>query len=174
MGCSEHSSLKRCLHDAVRRVLAGGPVYLFFLCAFGVLLTAGIASGIHAVYIAGSRHAYGATREVPLAMLIATYTFFVIASTGLCLVSSLGHIFGVKRFIPIARRAVFLSVITIVSGFLVIGLELENPFRLAIYLFASPNFSSNIWWMGVLYSFEVVLLIVEFIFLLLHNRLLNQ
>jgi Ni/Fe-hydrogenase subunit HybB-like protein len=170
MGCSENSSLTSCLKDAGRRVLSGGPVYLVMLCLFGVLFIAGVIAGIHSVYIAGSRHAYGNYREVPLAMLIATYTFFVITSTGLCLVSSIGHIFGVQNFIPIARRAVLLSVITIMSGFLVIGLELENPIRMGIYLFLSPNFSSNIWWMGVLYSFEVVLLIIEFIFIMLDNH----
>ncbi len=170
MGCPENSSWKGCVQDAVRRVFSGGPVYLFFLGLFAVLLVAGIAAGIHSVYIVGSRHAYGSTREIPLAMLIATYTFFVITSTGLCLVSSIGHIFGVERFMPIAKRAVLLSVITIMSGFLVIGLELENPLRLGIYLFLSPNFTSNIWWMGVLYSFEVVLLILEFIFILLDNH----
>lgn len=162
--------MANCMKNAGRRVLSGGPVYLVFLCLCGVLFLAGVVAGIHSVYIAGSRHAYGSYREIPLAMLIATYTFFVITSTGLCLVSSIGHIFGVKSFMPIAKRAVLLSVITIMSGFLVIGLELENPFRLAIYLFLSPNFSSNIWWMGVLYSFEVVLLIIEFIFIMMGNH----
>ncbi len=170
MGCPEHSSWKGWIEDAGRRVFSGGPVYLFFLGLFAAMLVAGIAAGIHAVYITGSRHAYGTNREIPLAMLIATYTFFVITSTGLCLVSSIGHIFGVERFMPIAKRAVLLSVITIMSGFLVIGLELENPLRLAVYLFLSPNFTSNIWWMGVLYSFEVVLLIIEFIFIMLDNH----
>jgi len=170
MGCSENSSWTGCVQDAFRRILSGGPVYLFFLCLFGVLFLAGVAAGIHSVYIAGSRHAYGNSREIPLAMLIATYTFFVITSTGLCLVSSIGHIFGVKNFLPIGKRAILLSVITIMSGFLVIGLELENPLRLAIYLFTSPNFTSNIWWMGVLYSFEVVLLIIEFIFMMLDKH----
>jgi len=170
MGCSENSSWMGCVQDAVKRILSGGPVYLFFLCLFGVLFIAGVAAGIHSVYIAGSRHAYGNYREIPLAMLIATYAFFVITSTGLCLVSSIGHIFGVKNFVPIGKRAILLSVITIMSGFLVIGLELENPLRLAIYLFTSPNFTSNIWWMGVLYSFEVVLLIIEFIFSMLDNH----
>jgi molybdopterin-containing oxidoreductase family membrane subunit len=170
MGCSENSSWTGCVQDAFKRILSGGPVYLFFLCLFGVLFIAGVAAGIHAVYIAGSRHAYGNYREIPLAMLIATYTFFVITSTGLCLVSSIGHIFGVKNFLPIGKRAILLSVITIMSGFLVIGLELENPLRLAIYLFTSPNFTSNIWWMGVLYSFEVVLLIIEFIFTMFDNH----
>jgi molybdopterin-containing oxidoreductase family membrane subunit len=170
MGCPENSSWTGCIQDAGRRVFSGGPVYLFFLGLFVALFVVGVAAGIHSVYILGSRHAYGNYREIPLAMLIATYTFFVITSTGLCLVSSIGHIFGVERFMPIAKRAVLLSVITIMSGFLVIGLELENPFRLAVYLFLSPNFTSNIWWMGVLYAFEVVLLIVEFIFLMLDNH----
>jgi Ni/Fe-hydrogenase subunit HybB-like protein len=170
MGSSENSLWTGCIKDTVRRVLNGGPIYLFFLCLFGLLLLTGVVAGIHSVYIAGSRHAYGNYREMPLAMLIATYTFFVITSTGLCLVSSIGHIFGVQTFMPIARRAVLLSVITIMSGFLVIGLELENPLRLAIYMFTSPNFTSNIWWMGVLYSFEVVLLIIEFIFIMLDNH----
>lgn len=170
MVCSENSLPAGCIKNAVGRVLSGGPVYRFFLCLFGGLFIAGVLAGIYSVYIAGSRHAYGSYREIPLAMLIATYTFFVITSTGLCLVSSIGHIFGVRNFLPIARRAVLLSVITILSGFLVIGLELENPFRLAIYLFTSPNFSSNIWWMGILYSFEVVLLVIEFIFIMLDNH----
>lgn len=170
MGSSENSSWADGIKDTVSRVFNGGPVYLFFLCLFGVLLLTGVVAGIHSVYIAGSRHAYGNYREMPLAMLIATYTFFVITSTGLCLVSSIGHIFGVQTFMPIARRAVLLSVITIMSGFLVIGLELENPLRLAIYLFTSPNFTSNIWWMGVLYSFELVLLIIEFIFMMFDNH----
>jgi len=170
MEALENLSLTDQLKSAAARVLSGGPVYLTFLGLMGILFIAGVAFGIHSVYIEGSRHAYGTSREVPLAMLIATYAFFVIISTGLCMVSSIGHIFGVASFQPIAKRAVLLSVITICSGFLVIGLELENPFRLAIYLFLSPNFTSNIWWMGVLYSFEVVLLIIEFILLMLDRH----
>ena len=162
------------LKDALNRVFSGGPFYLSFLSLFGILFIAGVTSGIYSIFIAGSRHAYGTYREIPLALLIATYIFFVVTSTGLCLVSSIGHIFGVQDFMPIAKRAILLSVITIMSGFLVIGLELENPFRMAIYLFASPNFSSNIWWMGVLYSFEVVFLIVEFIFIMRNNHKVSE
>jgi molybdopterin-containing oxidoreductase family membrane subunit len=145
-----------------QRVFSGGWVYLFFVTLFSILLLVGIGSGIHALFIAGSRHAYATSREVPVAILIATYVFFVVASTGLCLVSSLGHVFGVENFLPLAKRCVYLSIITILSGFLVIGLEIENPFRMAIYNVFSPNFSSNIWWMGTLYGFAVVFLTIEF------------
>lgn len=167
---AENSSGSGYVKNAIGRVLSGGPVYLFFVGCFAVLFLAGVASGIHAVYIEGSRYAYGTYREIPIAMLISTYAFFVVISTGLCIVSSIGHVFGVRQFMPIAKRAVLLSAIMILSGFLVIGLELENPFRLGIYLFLSPNFSSNIWWMGVLYSFELVFLFIEFVFTMRDNH----
>jgi molybdopterin-containing oxidoreductase family membrane subunit len=153
------------IKSASKRVFSGGWVYLLSISFFGILLLIGIGAGIHALFIAGSRHAYATSREIPVALLIATYVFFVVASTGLCLVSSLGHIFGVENFQPLAKRCVYLSIITILSGFLVIGLEIENPFRMALYNVISPNFSSNIWWMGTLYGFAVVFLTIEFILL---------
>src|SRR5450759_1975651 len=75
------------IKSAYNRVVSGGRVYLIFVCIFGLLLIIGIAAGIHALFIAGSRHAYGTYREVPVAILISTYIFFVVASTGHCLVS---------------------------------------------------------------------------------------
>jgi molybdopterin-containing oxidoreductase family membrane subunit len=71
---------------------------------------------------------------------------------------------------PIAKRSVLLSVITILAGFIVIGLEIENPIRMAIYNALSPNLTSNIWWMGTLYSFYMVFMIIEFVFLMLNNH----
>jgi Ni/Fe-hydrogenase subunit HybB-like protein len=155
-GFSINRMIPPIIKSAYSRVVSGGRLYLMFVGIFSLLMFTGIASGIHALFIAGSRHAYGTYREVPVAMLI---------STGLCLVSSIGHVFGVKDFMPIAKRSVFLSIITILAGFLVIGLEIENPFRMVIYNVLSPNFSSNIWWMGTLYGFALIFLTVEFIFL---------
>ena len=166
MGCSEEATFLGCVKDAAGRVTSGGPVYLFFLFFFGVLFIAGVTSGIYSLFIEGSRHAYGTYREIPLALLIATYIFFVVASTGLCLVSSIGHVFGNRDFLPIAKRSVLLALITIISGFLVIGLEIENPFRMMIYLFTSANLSSNIWWMGTLYSLYMIFMAIEFILLM--------
>ncbi len=153
--------------SAFHRVCAGGPVYLSLVCLCGLLLLIGIGAGIHALFIAGSRHAYGTYREIPVAILISTYIYFVVASTGICLISSIGHVFGVRGLMPIAKRSVYLAIITILAGFLAIGLELENPLRMALYNVISPNFSSNIWWMGTLYSFAMIFLTVEFIFLLI-------
>ena len=158
------------VRDAWKRVLSGGPIYLCLISFLGILVLIGVAAGIHALFIVGSRHAYGTYREIPVAILISTYIFFVAATTGLCLVSSIGHVFGVKDFMPIAKRSVLLSIITITAGFLVIGLEIENPFRMAIYNILSPNMTSNIWWMGTLYGFYLIFMTIEFAFLMLHHH----
>ncbi len=155
---------------AYGRVVSGGWVYLTLVCISAFLLLTGIASGIHALFIAGSRHAYGTYREIPVAMLISTYVYFVVASTGLCLFASIGHLLGVRELISIAKRSVYLAIVTILAGFLVIGLEIEHPFRMVLYNIISPNLSSNIWWMGTLYSFALVFLTIEFIFLLKEEK----
>lgn len=152
------------------RIISGGRVYLTFVGIFSLLMLIGIAAGIHALFIVGSREAYGTYREIPLALLISTYIFFVVASTGLCLVSSIGHVFGFEKLMPIAKRSVYLSIVTILAGFLVIGLEIEHPFRMVIYNIVSPNFSSNIWWMGTLYGFALVFLTAEFVYLIKGNH----
>ena len=121
----------------------------------------GVAFGVHAMFI-GHEHAYGVTREVPWGLMLAAYVFFVVTSTGLCLVSSIGHVFGVKAFQPIAKRSVFLAIATIIAGFLVITFEIENPWRMAIYNVISPNPSSNIWWMGTLYGAYLFFMLIEF------------
>jgi len=127
----------------------------------GLLALVGVAFGVHTFFI-GHEHAYGVTRDVPWGLLIAAYVFFVVTSTGLCLVSSIGHVFGVEAFKPIAKRSVFLAISTIIAGFLVIAFEIENPWRMAIYNVISPNPTSNIWWMGTLYGAYLFFMLIEF------------
>jgi len=149
--------------------LSGTKSFYIVLVVGLVIIYAGAMGAFDAVRI-GYRHAYGVTREVSWGILISTYVFFVVTSTGLCIVSSIGHVFGVKDFMPIAKRAVFLSIVTIMAGFTIIAFEIENPFRMAIYNVLSPGLTSNIWWMGTLYGAYMVFMIVEFIFLQLDNH----
>ena len=152
----------------VLQALQGTKGYYAALIISGILLLTAVAAGIHAQYI-GTMHAYGASREVPWGILISTYVFFVVTSTGLCLVSSIGHVFGVKDFMPLAKRAVFLSIMTIVAGFFVIAFEIENLLRMALYNVISPNLTSNIWWMGTLYGAYMFFMAVEFAFLVMNK-----
>ncbi|MEZ0328270.1 MAG: NrfD/PsrC family molybdoenzyme membrane anchor subunit [Dissulfuribacterales bacterium] len=148
-------------------VLEGGLVstasksYNAAIAFFGFLTAVGVAFGIHA-FFAGHEQTYGVTREVPWGLLISTYVFFVVTSTGLCLVSSIGHVFGNETFMPIAKRSVFLAIATIVSGFMVIAFEIESPWRMAIYNVLTPNLTSNIWWMGTLYGAYLFFMLIEF------------
>lgn len=109
---------------------------------------------------------FGTTPEVPWGILVSTYVFFVVAGTGMCLITSFGHVFGVTRYKLIGKRGVFLAIITLIVGFMAIGVELGHPERLMIYFLLSPNFSSPIWWMGFLYMLYLVFLISEFILLI--------
>ena len=130
----------------------------------GVLTLVGVAFGIHSI-IAGHEHTFGVTRDVPWGVLIAAYVFFVVTSTGLCIVSSVGHVFGFKDFNPIAKRAVFLSIATIVAGFLVIAFEIENSWRMPVGNVIGANPTSNIWWMGTLYGAYLFFMMIEFVML---------
>ncbi len=140
-----------------------GELLWFALLGVGVLI--GAASAL-TVLVKGHGHVYNVTREIPWGILIATYVFFVVSSTGLCLVSSLGHVFGIEKFDLIGRRAIILAIITLLTGFGAIGMELNHPIRMGIYTILSPNFSSPIWWMGTLYGLYLVLLCGEFYFLM--------
>lgn len=133
-----------------------------------VLALAGVGAGLYAQYI-GHHHAFANTRMVPWGILIAGYAFLAITSTGLCLLAAISHIFGGNNLAPLANRMVYTSIATIMGAFFIIGLELENPHRMLIYNMLSPNLTSNIWWMGTLYSMAVGFMFVEF-FLILTAR----
>ena len=131
----------------------------------GLLLLALVGLVAVGAALVGGHHVMGTTSEMPWGVLIATYVFFVVSSTGLCLVSSLGHVFGFKVFAPVAKKALFLALVTLVVGFSVIASELERPFLLLKYALLSPNPSSPIWWMGTLYGVYMVLIAAELYFL---------
>lgn len=128
-----------------------------------ILVIVGVAGALN--LIINGKDAMGTTNYVPWGGLIAGYVFFVVSSTGLSLVSSLGHVFKFKKYEVIGKRAVLGSIITLLMGFIVIGLELGNPFAM-IHLLFTPNFQSAIFWMGLLYSVYLVLLCFEFFYMI--------
>jgi molybdopterin-containing oxidoreductase family membrane subunit len=143
---------------------SGSGKYTAAIGLLGLLTVIGVAAGIHSIY-AGHEHTFGVSREVPWGILIAAYVFFVVTSTGLCIVSSIGHVFGFKNFNPIAKRAVFMSICTIVAGFLVIAFEIENSWRMPVGNVIGANATSNIWWMGTLYGAYLFFMLIEFVML---------
>ncbi len=140
------------------------PLNIFmFIVTIGLLAAFGWGVTEYLIY---SHHAYNVTREHPWGLLIAMYVFFVVSSTGLCIVGSLGDVFGFKDYMAMSKRAILGSIVTILAGFAVIIFELGHPVTMIIYIMQTPGLTSAIFWMGVLYGLYLTFMIIEFIFLM--------
>lgn len=105
----------------------------------------------------------GIDSQLPWGILISTYVFFVLLSTGICIgVTSVASVFGVKTYEPLVKRGVFLSIITLAAGGLVIMVSLGRPERAMVQMLLHPNPSSPMWWMIVFYSVYGAALVAEF------------
>jgi len=120
-------------------------------------------------YLIHGEEVYNITRQHRWGLLIAVYIFFVVSSTGLCIIGSLGDVFGFKDYMLISKRAIFGSIVTILSGFAVIAFDIGHPLTMATYIVLSPGFTSALFWMGALYSLYLTFMIIEFYFLLNNN-----
>jgi molybdopterin-containing oxidoreductase family membrane subunit len=79
---------------------------------------------------------------------------------------SLGDVFGLKDYLLISKRAIFGSIVTILTGFAIIAFEIGHPVTMVVYNVLTPNITSAIWWMGTLYGVYLTFMIIEFTFLL--------
>lgn len=93
---------------------------------------------------------------------ISTYVFFALTSSGLTMIAALPLVFGFKQFQPVAKRCIYLAIITLVAGFSVLALELGHPFRMLWAMPLGMQIKSPMFWMGVFYSIDLVLLIWKF------------
>jgi Ni/Fe-hydrogenase subunit HybB-like protein len=125
-----------------------------------VMIVVGVAGAVYAQLV-GHHHAFANTREMPWGMLIGVYAYFAIISTGLCILAVFSHAFGGNQMSQVANRMVWLSIIMLFGAFTVIGLEIENPWRMPFGVILHPNVTSNIWWMGTLYGLAVGVMMLE-------------
>ena len=93
---------------------------------------------------------------------IATYVYFALISSGLTIIASLATVFGFKQFYPVAKRCIWLAIVTLIAGFTVLALELGHPFRMLWAVPSGMQIYSPMFWMGVFYVIDLGLLIVKF------------
>ena len=93
--------------------------------------------------------------------MIVGYVFFAIMTSGLCLASSLGTVFGIERFRPLEKRHAILAVLSLTTAFGIIALDLHYPVRMVFGAVLVPSPTSPMWWMGVFYGAYLVVLLVE-------------
>jgi Ni/Fe-hydrogenase subunit HybB-like protein len=129
---------------------------------FGVLaamMLVGAVGAVRALFPGDKALATTATFEWGL--LIVGYVFFAITTSGLCLASSLGTVFGIDRFKPLERRHAVLAVLCLVTAFGIIAIDLHYPVRMIFGAVFHPSPSSPMWWMGVVYGGYLCILLVE-------------
>src|SRR3989337_2075972 len=135
--------------------------------AFWVVGLVGLLPMIWAIYVRFFVHpdASNLGSVVPWGLHVAQYIYFVGLSAGAFLLSSLVYVFGMKRFEPIGRLAVFTAIVTLLLALLTIGLDIGHIERFwHVFVFVNPT--SPMAWMIWMYSIYMVLLIVEFWFLM--------
>jgi Ni/Fe-hydrogenase subunit HybB-like protein len=103
----------------------------------------------------------GTSPTVEWGILITGYVFFAITTSGLCLASSLGTVFGIEMFIPLEKRHAILALLSLVTAFGLIALDLHYPVRMVFGAVLSPSPFSPMWWMGVFYGAYLVFLMTE-------------
>ncbi|MFC1837554.1 NrfD/PsrC family molybdoenzyme membrane anchor subunit [Thermodesulfobacteriota bacterium] len=131
---------------------------------FSLITLAGLTAGVYAT-MTGHQIAYGVSREVPWGILIASFAFFAITSTGLCLIAAISHAYGVTHLRPLGSRSVYLAIVTTVTAFMLLAFSVENPWLLIYYNAVSPSLTSNIWWLSTLYGIMSGCLFLRFAFL---------
>lgn len=133
-------------------------LYRIWLTVLGIAIIVGLVA---AVKILWQGHALFNANDVLIwSFPLGVYIFLALSSSGLTLLSGLPLVFGVTKYEPLSKRLVFLAIATLCGGFVSIGLELGS-IEHTIYLMLSPNLSSPIWWMGTIYSVELIVLIVK-------------
>jgi molybdopterin-containing oxidoreductase family membrane subunit len=114
-----------------------------------------------ALTIAPGTEVFGTTPSFEWGILIGAYVFFAITTSGLCLSSSLGTVFGIDMFRPLEKRHAILALLSLTTAFGVIGLDLHYPVRMVFGAVFDPSLGSPMWWMGAFYAVYLVFLLVE-------------
>lgn len=135
--------------DTALMLVGAAGAAIGFLFVFYMLFTEG-----HSAFNASSDVAWGSP--------VAFYVFFLLTSSGLSIIASIDTVFGTKIFYPIAKRAVFLSLICLVAGFSILAMEIGRPFRMIYALPLGMQIKSPMFWMGTFYSLDLVLIILKF------------
>jgi Ni/Fe-hydrogenase subunit HybB-like protein len=154
------SANPRVIARAVRLEIAGTPRPLRIW--YGILVALCFVGVVGAVLcLPPGWEVLGTRPGFEWGILITAYVFFAITTSGLCLASSLGTVFGIEMFLPLEKRHAILALLCLITAFGVIALDLQYPVRMVLGAVLSPSPLSPMWWMGVFYGAYLVFLITE-------------
>ncbi len=137
-----------------------GLYWAYWVVVVVMLVLGGV--GLYWRLTAGHRLAdYG--QLIVWGLWVAMYIYFIGLSAGAFLISSLVYAFGVERFRPIARLALFTALVSLLMALLHIWFDLGHMSRF-YEVYTRPNPLSMMAWMVWLYTAYFILLLAEFWF----------
>jgi Ni/Fe-hydrogenase subunit HybB-like protein len=149
----------RAVGDAVAREIRSMPLLLraWLALLLGIMAIAALAA---AIALPPGWEVFGTSPSFEWGLMIIGYVFFAIMTSGLCLASSLGTVFGLERFRPLEKRHALLATLSLTTAFGIIALDLHYPIRMVFGAVLVPSPTSPMWWMGVFYGIYLVVLLV--------------
>jgi molybdopterin-containing oxidoreductase family membrane subunit len=132
-----------------------------FLTPTWILIAAGlVAGGAVGLYEMFFGHLFATNSSLVWTLPLVTYIFLALMSTGVSLVLAYGLIMKDETITRHTRALLIMAIGILLGAFTALATELGSLLNM-VWILLSPNLSSPIWWMGALYSVELVLLIVK-------------
>ena len=131
---------------------------VLYVALVGLIVTLGIAGA----NLLSMGHAAFNTTSVGMmwGLPIVTYDYFLLTSTGLAMIASLGLLFNVRAFYPVLKRCAWLALAGLVGGVAVLMLELGYPLRALYAIPLNFQIASPLFWKVLLVGAYLVLLLV--------------
>lgn len=98
---------------------------------------------------------------VPWGLGVVVYIFFVLCTTGLCVLSAMASVFKIKPLVPLKRRILYLATITLVVGLILIAIDAGKPLRATGILSGHINLASPMLWLTMCYGGYLIFLLIE-------------
>ncbi len=163
----------RAASRAIAHEVRGMPLGLrLWLGGLSIVVAIGAVAAL--IAIPPGWEVFGTSPSFEWGLLIVGYVFFAVMTSGLCLASSLGTVFGIERFRPLEKRHAVLAVLSLTTAFGIIALDLHYPVRMVFGAVLVPSPSSPMWWMGVFYGLYLVVLLVEVWSMFAHHPKIHQ
>lgn len=126
---------------------------------FGILIAIGLFEFIRGMSI--GQEDYGTSNIVPWGLPITAVIFFIGASAGALMLSSLTYVFGKEEYKPVSRISIFLAILLIIGALSTIEGELGRPEKfLNLMIYGPGNLTSMFAVNAFLYSAYILLSVV--------------
>ena len=123
----------------------------------GLGLVLGGSVGLYEMFFG---HLFATNSALVWTLPLVTYVFLALASTGVSIILAVGLITDNAVIKAATRTLLIIAIGLLLGAFTALATELGSLLNM-IWLIFSPNPSSPIWWMGTLYSIELVLLAIK-------------